>query len=246
MPEFRADPPNDFKPDTLNALTALMLAQAHECIWQKSVMEHMRHGTIARLAIKVSDYYQLFLQQLQHIAFKKKQRDEWQKYGHLKFSFFLAVAHYQKANEAISSGRYGEEVARLRLAQTHNPVDALVHSQFKENISMLHHGIQRDIARAERDNDLVYMEPVPEPSQLVPILRSDMVKPILPHFVTEPAYWTLLQPRQEDEFIKRPLFEHLLPFAVHQAASVYADKKDYIIKVEIQGKNQDLTKELQE
>lgn len=229
----------------LDSLIALMMAQAHECIWQKAVMEHMKHGTVARLAIRVSDFYELFIS-------SSLIPDQWKRYGHTKSNYFKAYAQYQKANEAISNGRYGEEIARLNLATTSNCLSLqastqtdLLNTAFIDQIHQLQHAIERDLSRAEKDNDIVYMESIPD--ELAPILRSDMVKPILPQFVLNPNYWLTLADRPDNElFIKRPLFETLVPFAVHQAASVYSDKKDYIIKVEIIAKNQELVSECEE
>ena len=223
-----------------------MIAQAHECIWQKAVMEHMKYGIVARLAIRVSDFYDTFLSTSNTII-----PENWKVYGQVKCNYFKAAAQYQKANEAISNGRYGEEIARLKLAQSDNNFAIqqlktqkkllLVNQAFIEQIHNLQQSIERDLVRAEKDNDVVYLETVPEQSQLAPILRSDMVKPTLPNFVLDPNYWLTLTERPNDElFIKRPLFESLVPFAVHQATSVYSDKKDYIVKVEIIAKHLEL------
>ncbi|KAI8636134.1 BRO1-like domain-containing protein, partial [Parasitella parasitica] len=219
-----------------------MMAQAHECIWQKAVMEHLKHGTVARLAVKVADLYDAFLSGLHD---EKMIPDYWIRYAKAKSNYFQAVAQYQKANEAISNGRYGEEIARLRLAKASvtaalSQIRALQPS-FANQLATLDQLIGCDLIRAEKDNDVVYMETVPEASQLAPILRSDMVTPNVPNFISHPNYWLVLPDRPNDKlFIKRPLFDNLVPFAVHQAKSVFSDKKDYIIKVDIVGKNQEL------
>lgn len=228
----------------IDSLIALMMAQAHECIWQKAVMEHMKYGTVARLAIRVSDFYDSFITNSTNMI-----PENWKLYGGTKSNYFKSFAQYQKANEAISNGRYGEEIARLNLSKSTNLLatqsstkSELLNQAFIDQIHNLQHSIDRDLARAEKDNDVVYMESIPE--TLAPILRSDMVKPILPNFVLNPNYWLTLADRPDNElFIKRPLFEKLVPFAVHQAASVYSGKKDYIVKVEIVAKNQELKSE---
>lgn len=247
LPDLRANPPRDF--ELIDAMLALMMAQAHECIWQKAVMEHMKHGTVARLAIKVSDFYDTFLQQLEATTYVP---EHWRRYAESKSNYFTAIAQYQKANEAISNGRYGEEIARLHLAKFSNAIATahirsdtqLLHPSFNDQILSLEQSIERDLLRAEKDNDVVYMETIPESNQLAPILRSDMVKPTIPNFISNPDYWLILADRPDDPFfIKRPLFEKLVPFAVHQAASVYADKKDYIVQIEILAKIKELAAE---
>lgn len=241
------------QPKSLRSLQSLMLAQAQECIWQKAVMEHMKHGTIARLAIKVADFYNdvvpdnsLFLP------------SEWQSYIKIKACYFNAVAQYQKANECISQGRYGEEIGRLRVADSYNrkALDSIASStrtilrrgggggfsmqeSFIKDVKLLQEAIERDLIRAEKDNDVIYLETVPEPSQLAPILRSDMVKPIVPADIVDPTHWK----KTSDGELNRPLFERLVPFAVHQAASVYADRKEFIVKMEIQAHCEQMSEE---
>ncbi|KAI8365157.1 BRO1-like domain-containing protein [Blakeslea trispora] len=246
VPELRENPAPDFT--IVTTIEALVMAQAHECVWIKAVMEHMKHGTIARLSLKVSDLYHSFLKNALDLP------KEWVLYAEIKFNYFKAEAQYHKANEAISSGKYGEEIARLRIAQSANNLasqlirdnPSLVHQTLIDRVVSLEHSIKRDIARAERDNDFVYMELVPEPNQLAPILRSDMVKPIVPVFLSDPQYWLTLDERPNDKiFIKRPLFEKLLPFAVHQAIQTCNQRTESLIRMDICGKLQILNKDRQ-
>ncbi|KAI9257288.1 BRO1-like domain-containing protein [Phascolomyces articulosus] len=261
LSDFRATPPDDLCADAMQALISLSLAQAQECIWQKAVMEHMKHGTIARLAIKVADFYEAVLNDHDVSFFPS----EWKRHVQIKASYFNAVAQYHKANECISQGRYGEEIGRLRLAEKNNRKalhsiattssssatngfffsnmranTSIMHESFTGEVRKLQESIERDLVRAERDNDLVYMETVPEPSQLPPVLRSDMVRPIVPPEVVDPTHWK----RKPNEEIQHPLFENLVPFAVHQAASVYSDKKEYVVITDIVGHCNELEEEM--
>ncbi|KAI9023694.1 BRO1-like domain-containing protein [Phycomyces nitens] len=233
VPDMRVVPMCDVSPEVLGTLIHLMLAQAQECVWQKAMMEHLKHGTIARLAIKVADFYESVLKDIPSCI-----PEEWQTYTRIKASYFVAVAQYHKANECISQGRYGEEIGRLRVAEKANrcALDLIVSSfQLAQNgvmhagvfneVRQLEEVIEHDLIRAEKDNDIVYVETVPEEAQLSPILRSDMVKPVIPPDLLEPAYWK----RHPEVEIRRPLFQALVPFAVHQAASMYKDKKELVV-----------------
>ncbi|OAD76059.1 hypothetical protein PHYBLDRAFT_15811 [Phycomyces blakesleeanus NRRL 1555(-)] len=233
VPDMRVVPMCDVSPAVLGTLIHLMLAQAQECVWQKAVMEHLKHGTIARLAIKVADFYESVLREMPSCI-----PEDWQTYTRIKASYFVAVAQYHKANECISQGRYGEEIGRLRVAEKANrcALDLIIssfqliqhgvmHAGFVNEVRQLEEVIEHDLIRAEKDNDIVYVETVPEEAQLSPILRSDMVKPIIPPDLLEPAYWK----KHPEVEIRRPLFQALVPFAVHQAASMYKDKKDQAV-----------------
>ena len=49
--------PRDLHPETLQFLKHLMIAQAQETIWQKSLASGMKDSVIARLSIQTSEYY---------------------------------------------------------------------------------------------------------------------------------------------------------------------------------------------
>ncbi|KAI7862434.1 BRO1-like domain-containing protein [Spinellus fusiger] len=233
VPEMRYVPQCDVSPGMLDVWIVLMLAQAQECVWQKATMEHLKPGTIARLAIKVVDFYETLLEDTSPTL-----PMDWQTYIRIKASYYEAVTQYHKANECISQAKYGEEIARLRLAEKSNrcALNLMVsnfqwgqkgafHTEFVNEIRQLEEAIERDLIRAEKDNDLVYLERVPSKDHLSPILRSDMVRPVIPSSLLEPVY----QKKEVQGPIPPPVFQKLVPFAVHQAASIYKDKR---LKVE--------------
>ena len=53
--------PNPPSPDlsklSITALISFSLAQAQECFFQKAVADHLKNGSIAKVATKVGDYY---------------------------------------------------------------------------------------------------------------------------------------------------------------------------------------------
>ena len=53
----RQDCTCDLYPDSLNLLSALMLAQAQEVFYLKAVRDKMKDGTISKLAAQCSDFY---------------------------------------------------------------------------------------------------------------------------------------------------------------------------------------------
>ncbi|ORX55760.1 BRO1-domain-containing protein [Hesseltinella vesiculosa] len=277
LPVMRCEPTEDLDARTLDRLIALMLAQAQECIWQKAVMEHMKHGTIARLAIKVADFFDTMAATDDEAWTEQVFPADWLKHAQIKAAYFTAVAQYHKANECISLSKYGEEIARLRIAsaQASKALDAIQasigagssgyttltsgfgllslfsaapsaltgmvqpQSGFIDQVKSLLASIDHDLVRAEKDNNVVYLESIPDELQLAPILRSDMVKPTIPPDLLDPAYWK----RKPDVQVNRPLFESLVPFAVHQAASVYMDKKEFVVKHDIIAKCHELIEE---
>ena len=70
------------------------------------------------------------------------------------------------------------------------------------------------LERAVRDNDLVYVSPVPPASQLSPIAGVGMVKLATPTEVADPIEWLVGGGAGQE-----PLFSALVPYGVHLALS---------------------------
>lgn len=65
-----------------------------------------------------------------------------------------------------------------------------------------------------RDNDLVYVQPVPPATQLSPIVGAGMVKLATPTEVADPVGWLMGGGAGQG-----PLFSALVPYGVHLALS---------------------------
>ena len=70
------------------------------------------------------------------------------------------------------------------------------------------------LERAVRDNDLVYVSPIPPASQLASIVGAGMVKLSTPKEISDPIAW--LMGRESN---MEPLFSALVPYGVHLALS---------------------------
>jgi programmed cell death 6-interacting protein len=77
--------------------------------------------------------------------------------------------------------------------------------------------VKSALERAVRDNDLVYVSPVPPASQLSPITGVGMVKLATPTEVADPMGWLMGGGAGQG-----PLFSALVPYGVHLALSKLA------------------------
>jgi programmed cell death 6-interacting protein len=161
LPELRMpNPPDDMDDATLESLTELLLAQSQECFWQKAVMDGYKDASIAKLAARVSDLYNL--------AGEAAMRSEaissaWIHHMSAKHHHFAAAAQYRAACDCLEKKRYGEEVARLTDAV------ACVNEGLKEcrggyinkavvdDLQGLKKRVEDDLKRADRDNDILYL-----------------------------------------------------------------------------------------
>ncbi|GAM87201.1 hypothetical protein ANO11243_052230 [Dothideomycetidae sp. 11243] len=229
IPDMRTTPPEDMDNTTLESVEHLMLAQAQECIWQKAVKDGLKDASIAKLAAKVSDFYS----QAGDWGVKSDAiSSEWIHHMNAKHHHFAAAAQYRAACDCLEKRRYGEEVARLRDSS------ACVNEALKEaryvnkavlaDLNGLKTRVEEDLKRAEKDNDMIYLMPVPSKPDLKVLDRATMVSAKVPPEIAD-AVGSL----GENGSLGRPLFARLVPYSVHVAASIYTDRRDSLVNEKV-------------
>lgn len=242
IPDLRSSPPEDMDEMTLASLEQLLLAQGQECFWQKAVKDGLKDASIARLAAKVSDYYG----DAGDSAVKSNAiSTEWIHHMTAKNHHFAAAAQYRQSLDCLEKRKYGEEVARLR--------DSLncVNEGLKEtrwinrtvlgDLNGLKSRVGDDLKRAEKDNDMIYLSPVPPKSELKTLDRASMVDSKAPSQVTD-----AISMLGENGPLGQPLFSKLVPYAVHIAASIYSDRRDRLVNESLIGELESMTDKLRE
>ncbi|KAF9181542.1 pH-response regulator protein palA/rim20 [Haplosporangium sp. Z 767] len=241
IPEIRIAPTIDISTAALTVYIQLMLAQAQECFWQKGALDQIKDGLISKLAAKVADYYEAAYEGATHSSMSSLFNSSWTSQMQAKAFHFHAVAQYRKSCECISQNKYGEEIARLQIAERYVNSGLDLQRSLKETVvndlKSLQTAIHRNLSRAEKDNDIIYLEPIPAEASLVAIGRADMSKPTVIPEIANPV--PLMN--EHNMLLGVPLFSRLVPFAVHQAASVYTERKERIVKEDIGGKFDELT-----
>lgn len=240
--DLRSSPPEDMDVMTLQSLEELLLAQAQECFWQKAVKDGLKDASIARLAAKVSDFY---IQAADCGVNSNAISTEWIHHMTAKHHHFAAAAQYRQSLDCLEKRKYGEEVARLRdsIACVN---EALKESKWINRVVLgdlngLRSRVTEDLKRAERDNDIIYLEPVPSKSELKILDRASMVSAKAPSEVTDP--FSMIG---DSAPLGRPLFAKLVPYAVHIAASIYVDRRDRLVNQTIIGELESMTLKLRE
>lgn len=200
-----------FDQNTGLALTELMLAQAQECFWFKAVRDSHKDSLISRLAQQTADYYE------KAFLYSKKSeliRSDWTDHLSSKSMHFKAVAFYRNAISLGQNSEYGAMVKSLRIAKSFAKKSSL---QSKDEFIET---IQDVLKNAERDNDFIYLQPVPSS---VPALKpAPMVKPL-------PIDDTL----KDCDSGQDKLFLALLPLQVVEACTAYNERQDSYINEHI-------------
>ncbi|KAI0154389.1 pH-response regulator protein palA/RIM20 [Xylariaceae sp. FL1272] len=231
IPDLRTTPPDDMDSHALESLIQLLLAQSQECFWHKAVMDGYKDASIAKLAAKVSDFYDLASEAaMQSEAISSG----WIHHMSAKHHHFAAAAQYRAARECLERRKYGEEVARLRDALAcvaegmKETKGNYLNKVVVEDLSNLKRRVEEDLKRAERDNDVIYLNPVTPKSELKILDRATMASAKTPAQVATPLEYV----GDKGEF-GPALFTKLVPYSVHLAVSIYEERRDRLVNQNI-------------
>ncbi|CDR39911.1 CYFA0S04e00474g1_1 [Cyberlindnera fabianii] len=216
--------PLDLQKGTIDTLRLLCLAQAQELFWQKAFGDKVKDSLIARLALQVSDYYD---QALKAVTHSEGFRSEWVSHMTVKKCHFEAAAEYRASLVSVSSSKYGEEVARLQRAQKSISAAStqlkFVSQTVKADFEGLSKTVSETLKRAEKDNDLIYLQDVP--TDVTPIVKAPVTKDMQIDEIVKP-FEALGTGNYGDQ-----LFKDLLPFYVIQVSHAYRERQaEYVEK----------------
>ncbi|EEY19547.1 pH-response regulator protein palA/rim-20 [Verticillium alfalfae VaMs.102] len=223
LPELRmSDPPEDMDTHTLEALIQLLLAQSQECFWKKAVMDGTyKDAIIARLAARVSDLY-------------STAGDAAMKSEAISSSW---IHHMSAKHHHFAGAR--STVLHAIAWKRRKARGGYVSKTIIEDLNGLKRKVEEDLKRAEKDNDLIYMDPVPPKPELKLLDRADMAKITVPPQVANPFDYF----GDQAEF-GPALFSKLVPFAVHAAITIYEQRRDRLVNQSIIQNLEDLTERL--
>ncbi|KAL9022920.1 MAG: hypothetical protein Q9180_008491, partial [Flavoplaca navasiana] len=101
--------------------------------------------------------------------------------------------------------------------------------------------VSEDLKRAEKDNDVIYLIPVPPKSELRTLDRAGMATARIPQEVSDP--YSALEGKSA---FGQPLFAKLVPYAVHVAVSIYDERKERLVNTAVIDELEGLTQKLRE
>ncbi|QLQ79534.1 hypothetical protein HG537_0C01810 [Torulaspora globosa] len=192
-------------------LVSMMLAQAQECFWFKAVQDGHKDSLISRLAEQTSQLYDEAF-----IYSKKSQlvRSDWNNHLKQKSAHFKAVALYRNALALGQNGNHGPMVRSLRMA-----LEEIRKSNLPSRSEFMP-TIEEALKNAERDNDFIYLQPVPS--------HIPAIKPAL--MVKLPSIETVLNDERNSD---GKLFKALLPIHVIESCSAYSERQQAYVEEHI-------------
>ncbi|KAI8603548.1 BRO1-like domain-containing protein [Dissophora ornata] len=259
---FLHAPSIDLSRDTVKMLVSLMLAQAQEVFWEKTLAEKKKPLMISKLAAQVAWSYQSTLEAMADGVSKQVFEKNWQTLCQIKAKLFNAIAQYYRSLVAESDSKWGETVSRIQLAETaikeaekqaktfasgftqsSHPTVTLtqeaanaIHDITKAHLAV----ITEKKTQAIRDNDMIYHEAVPSEGSLAALEKLNATKPLpISELYTQSEMQKVIGP---------DTFQRLIPLSVHESSSLYSEEKAKLVRAEAEKcetANQELTSALE-
>ncbi|RKP05142.1 BRO1-like domain-containing protein, partial [Thamnocephalis sphaerospora] len=237
---FLHAPTQDLHKDTVRSLAGLMLAQAQECVLERSEGKSasLRTRLAAWLAWQYGTVQELLAEGVGNGVFER----QWVTICLVKQRYFSALAQQLRAGSCETEGAYGEWVARLTAAEasakeaqkqaagfasgfSHSSCPTLPADAGQALVDMtrsLHAAVAEAKRLAVNDNDMIYHATVPSADTLAPLDKLCAVK-ATPISELYPA-------TEVPRVVGADIFQRLVPLAVHEQASVYSEEKAKLVR----------------
>eukprot|EP01018_Ginkgo_biloba_P023116 Gb_12639 [translate_table: standard] len=212
----------DVSVECAGMLERLMLAQAQECFFEKVISDGKPNSLCAKVARQVSLYYEEAYAALNLPPLNQHFDRTWIAHVQLKAAQFYAEACYRLSLELHEKEEIAEEIAWLKdgitkLLDCKKSAKGVV-GPLLDAVSKLEGNINRNLERAMKENDRVYLMRVPQANSLPPLPTASLVKSMPMHEFLDAS--------------KEKMFAQLVPDSSAKALSRYTEMVDEIIRAQ--------------
>eukprot|EP01119_Soliformovum_irregulare_P009995 TRINITY_DN2416_c0_g1_i1.p1 TRINITY_DN2416_c0_g1~~TRINITY_DN2416_c0_g1_i1.p1 ORF type:complete len:831 (-),score=256.75 TRINITY_DN2416_c0_g1_i1:39-2456(-) len=216
----------DLSTECINMYINLMLGQAQECFAEKALKDNMNPSIVAKLAAQASSFYETAGNVLSSPVLSAVIPKHWPAQVGLRAAVQKASSEMSYATAMGKNDEYGQQVGRLHNAvfileeakKKHKSYFTSVPADLQQLFATQQANAARLLQAAEKENDTIYHETVPQIGALASIEGKAMVKP------TPVSLESLMLPSDRDPF------RNLVPFAVTEKLSIYQERKDQLLR----------------
>ncbi|XP_021352040.1 tyrosine-protein phosphatase non-receptor type 23-like [Mizuhopecten yessoensis] len=206
----------DMSHDLLTFQMNLMLAQAQECILEKSMIDSRKCSITAKVAAQIVEFYRIALRNLETCysdgLISSRRNKEWKKRMDIKIMFYQCITHYYMGRQAEEQQKAGENLAYYTASREKlNECIKLAKNEgqdIQESLRFTNDVVTAKFTQSKKDNDFVYHEKVPAMDTLAEVKGASLVKGI-PFNPNDP------------EVSGADIFQKLVPMKAHEASSLY-------------------------
>ncbi|XP_032670554.1 tyrosine-protein phosphatase non-receptor type 23 isoform X2 [Odontomachus brunneus] len=225
----------DLAPELMTFMHQLCLAQAQECILEKSMLDNRKPTIVAKVARQVVDYFTLALNTLEQGGGEDGTISDtsWKYYVNFKKAYHLSVTYLYQGLAAEEQRKMGERVAFYNVALASLNEAHGIYSNAKgligmtstskgktmveEALTFTNDVIEGKRKAAKNENEFIYHEEVPEKEMLPSVKGASLVKGVSFNI-------------NDSEVSGPDIFARLVPMKVHEASSLYSEEKAKILR----------------
>ena len=230
----------DISPDLMAVLSQICLAQAQECILEKSILDHRKPQICAKVGAQVADFYRQAHHKIVSSNAKTDLSEDticeivgkefskgWTAYVHFKSVYYKAVSYFYMGSCAQDSSKMGEAIAYYEHASkclvecgtaAKNLSDKYQESSDVSSCliftSDIIDGVYENI---KKENEYIYHESPVEFESLPELKGAVLVKGI--GFEVS-----------DSEISGQDIFYRLVPLEAHAASSLYSEEKARLLR----------------
>jgi len=239
---FLHAPSTDLSRETVKTLISITLAQAQEVFIEKQVGEKKKPGLVAKLAAQAAYLYAQAVEGVQDNVSRAIFERVWLLVVQVKQHHLASIAQYFQAEADYEANSYGQAISRLQAALNASKEAHRVANAFPASVPASSNltsdtgpiltdmtkkqttAIQERLAEYNRDNDMIYHQPVPSENSLSSIPKLPAAKAI--------PVSDLYQGQDIQRIIGPDIFQRIVPISVTESASLYDEEKAKMARAE--------------
>jgi hypothetical protein len=239
---FLHAPSTDLSRETVQTLIRIMLAQGQEVFIEKQIADGKKPGLLAKLASQAAFIYAQAVEGTQDNVSRAVFERVWLLTVQIKQHHMASLAQYYQAVADYEANNYGQAICRLQAGLNASKEASRIANGFPSSVpsssnlssetgtvladAVKKHmaTIQERIAEYNRDNDMIYHQPVPVEANLPSIPKLPAAKAIP---VSE-----LYQGQDIQKIIGPDIFQRIVPMSVTESASLYDEEKAKLVRAE--------------
>ena len=228
---------NDMSHEIISFMCNISLAQAQECILEKSLASDRNVTIIAKVAAQLSEYYtssiMILLQgslnngpDTVQAVVSNREFKLYKKYCEFKSAYFKGLCDYYMGLSSFESQKVGEAIAWFKsagekIAEATKHVKSLDKqswtAQLTEACKVTQELIEKKVDASEKENSLIFHQAVLSSDKLTAVKGAALAKGT-PFDVTDA------------DILGVDVFRRLVPVQAYQVASIYSARKDDLIR----------------
>ncbi|GFR44801.1 hypothetical protein Agub_g6136, partial [Astrephomene gubernaculifera] len=217
--------PLDTGAECAGLLEKLMLTQAQECVYHKAVIDKKSPNVLARLAKQAALMYEEVERLFAAPALAGYFDKSWVQHVSLKASIYQVEELIQASRQQRADDKVNNEIAVLKEAfarlQSTRRIAKAISTEMADSVNRTQELVQQLLARAEKDNNSIYLMKVPSFPELPPTPGALLVKAAPP-------------PAPALDAAAEHLFTGLVPEASARALSKYSEQVDSLLRGQLE------------